>query len=142
MAARTTDVDLDAVVTRERVVSIRGPVVFTLAFAAAFTASSSFAYHGHRYFTLFDDAMISMRYASNLAHGHGLVWNAGGAHVEGYTNFLWALWMAALHLIPGVPAADRALLIVASGVGLLVTNLLLVRAICRRIAPVHPEVAT
>jgi hypothetical protein len=42
-----------------------------------------------RYFTLADDQMISMRYAENLAGGHGLVWNAGGERVEGYTNFLW-----------------------------------------------------
>lgn len=46
-----------------------------------------------RYFCLFDDAMISMRYAWNLAHGHGLVWNPG-EYVEGYTNFLMTLYMA------------------------------------------------
>jgi arabinofuranosyltransferase len=37
-----------------------------------------------------DDAFISMRYAWNLAHGHGLVFNPGEA-VEGYTNFLWTV---------------------------------------------------
>ncbi len=30
-----------------------------------------------------DAAMISMRYARNLVHGHGLVWNLGGTRVEG-----------------------------------------------------------
>jgi hypothetical protein len=34
---------------------------------------------------LVDDAFISMRYAANFAHGHGLVFNAG-AHVEGFSN--------------------------------------------------------
>ena len=42
----------------------------------------------------FDDAYISYRYALNLAHGHGLVFNPG-ERVEGYSNFLWALILAA-----------------------------------------------
>lgn len=46
-----------------------------------------------RYFTLFDDAMISMRYGWNLSHGAGLVWNPG-EYVEGYTNPLTVLMMA------------------------------------------------
>jgi hypothetical protein len=37
-----------------------------------------------------DDAFVSLRYARNLAHGAGLVYNAG-ERVEGYTNFLWTL---------------------------------------------------
>ncbi len=41
-----------------------------------------------------DDAFISFRYADNLAHGHGLVWNEG-ERVEGYTNFLWTMLVAA-----------------------------------------------
>jgi arabinofuranosyltransferase len=40
-----------------------------------------------------DDAFISFRYARNLANGHGLVFNPG-ERVEGYTNFLWTLFMA------------------------------------------------
>lgn len=32
---------------------------------------------------MFDGAMIAMRYALNLAHGHGLVWNVG-ERAEGY----------------------------------------------------------
>lgn len=40
-----------------------------------------------------DDAFISFRYAENLVHGLGLVFNAG-ERVEGYTNFLWTLWIA------------------------------------------------
>lgn len=41
-----------------------------------------------------DDAYISLRYARNLVDGHGLVWNPGGEHVEGYTNFLWTVILA------------------------------------------------
>jgi arabinofuranosyltransferase len=40
-----------------------------------------------------DDAYISFRYARNWAQGHGLVWNLGEPPVEGYTNFLWTVWM-------------------------------------------------
>ena len=64
--------------------------------ALAFIYHSSYvASDGRLYFNLFDDAMISMRYAWNLSHGRGLVWNAGGAErVEGYTNLLMTLMMS------------------------------------------------
>lgn len=42
---------------------------------------------------LCDDAFISFRYADNLVHGLGLVYNAG-ERVEGYSNFLWTLGIA------------------------------------------------
>jgi arabinofuranosyltransferase len=54
---------------------------------------------GQRVFTLWDDAMISMRYAHNLATGHGLVWNPG-ERVQGYSNLGLTLVMAVLHLVP------------------------------------------
>ncbi|MFH0981256.1 MAG: hypothetical protein V2A79_06940 [Planctomycetota bacterium] len=41
-----------------------------------------------------DDAYISFRYARNLVEGAGLVYNPG-ERVEGYTNFLWVLLVAA-----------------------------------------------
>ena len=44
---------------------------------------------------LTDDAFISFRYTRNLIEGHGLVFNPG-ERVEGYTNFLWILELAAL----------------------------------------------
>lgn len=40
---------------------------------------------------LAEDAFISFRYARNLAHGHGWVWNPGEAPVEGFTNLSWVL---------------------------------------------------
>jgi len=54
--------------------------------------TSFIATDGRRYFSLFDDAMISMRYAWNASHGIGLVWNPG-ERVEGYTNLLMVVWM-------------------------------------------------
>ncbi len=59
--------------------------------------ASHVASDGRIYFNLFDDAMISMRYAWNFAHGHGLVWNHG-EYVEGYTNLLMTLLMSAASL--------------------------------------------
>lgn len=43
---------------------------------------------------LSDDCFIGFRYARHLADGEGLVWNPG-ERVEGYTNFLWVLSLAA-----------------------------------------------
>ena len=71
-------------------------VIFSVLFWAA-ARDASVSVDGVRYHFLDDDQMISMRYARNLAEGHGLVWNPGGEHVEGYTNFGWTLVMAAIH---------------------------------------------
>ena len=48
-----------------------------------------------------DDAFISFRYARNLLDGHGLVFNPG-EYVEGYTNFLWVLELAAIWRVLGI----------------------------------------
>lgn len=50
---------------------------------------------------LCDDAFISFRYARNLVEGQGLVFNAG-ERVEGYTNLLWVLELAALWKVFGL----------------------------------------
>ena len=42
-----------------------------LVYASIYIYRTSFISSGERYFVLFDDAMISMRYAWNLAHGNG-----------------------------------------------------------------------
>src|SRR2546423_3464103 len=104
------------------------------AFYAVFIARTAFRVDGRAYFSLFDDGMISMRYARNLAHGAGLVWNAGQHPVEGYTNLLWTVWMALLHLT-GVSDARASLLVMASGAAILVVNLFLVRALVEELAP-------
>ena len=67
----------------------------------------SFQFQGVRYYTLGDDAMISMRYAHNLAMGHGLVWNPG-ERVEGITNLAWTVIMAGIHAL-GPPLAEAGL---------------------------------
>ena len=67
-----------------------------LLYGCAFIYRTSFIQAGVRYFVLMDDEMISMRYAKNLAHGWGMVYNPGGDRVEGFTNLMWMLYMAML----------------------------------------------
>ncbi len=64
-------------------------------------------WHGWTYRFLTDDAYISFRYAVNFAEGHGLVFNPGEERVEGYTNFLWVLLLAAAHRL-GIPPETAA----------------------------------
>ena len=71
---------------------------------------------GVRHWWLADDAMISMRYARNLAEGAGLVWNSG-ERVEGYTNLLWTLFMALVHLTP-LPDSKTSLVVLVANVGI------------------------
>jgi arabinofuranosyltransferase len=104
--------------------------VVTFALYAWYLGRASFAYGGTVGFSLFDDAMISMRYARNLATGAGLRWNAGGPPVEGYSNFLWTLWMALLQLLP-VAQLHVCLLVSLSGAALLIVNLWLVRGLVK-----------
>ena len=54
-----------------------------------------------------DDAFISFRYVRNLLEGHGLVFNPG-EYVEGYTNFLWVLELAAIWGLLGIRPEDAA----------------------------------
>jgi hypothetical protein len=97
-------------------------------YAVAFIARTSFSVDGVRYFTLADDQMISMRYAENLASGHGLAWNPVGERIEGYTNFLWVLYMSLFHWL-AVPRHAISLCVEVSGALFLLANLAVVRAI-------------
>ncbi len=89
-------------------------VLAALAFYLLFVFRTSFVVDGRRYFVLFEDAMISMRYARNFADGHGFAWNAGEPPIEGFTNFLWTLWMSLAHKI-GMSESKISLFIMLSG---------------------------
>jgi hypothetical protein len=91
-----------------------------------FIFKNSFLVGKERFFSLFDDSMISMTYARNLAEGHGLVWNINQAPVEGYTNFLWTVIMAGIHLL-GLPDSKTSLAVSLLGLVLLLLNLRVVR---------------
>jgi hypothetical protein len=65
------------------------------------------------YCTLFDDGMISLRYARFASEGYGLVWNVD-SYVEGYTNPLWTIIMIGIHLV----AAPRLAPLVVQLIGM------------------------
>ncbi|HEY2981413.1 MAG TPA: hypothetical protein VGJ22_09555 [Anaerolineales bacterium] len=96
-------------------------------YANRYIQATAIVVNGERYYVLFDDAMISMRYAYNLAHGLGAVWNAG-ERVEGFTNPLWVGYMALFHLLP-IPLSKMSLAIQVSGAVLLAATLYFVRRI-------------
>jgi hypothetical protein len=103
-------------------------VLAYLAYAWEYIRQTSFEIDGQRYYVLFDDAMISMRYAKNLAQGDGLVWNPGGERVEGYSNPLWVVWMTLLHFLP-LPASQVSLAVQVSGAALMAVGLLFVQLV-------------
>ncbi len=84
----------------KRIPYLRYAFALAVAYAAIFIAAQSFVLSGQRYFCLFDDAMVSLRYAENLAKGWGLVWNPD-ERLEGYTNLLQVLIFAAIRLVFG-----------------------------------------
>jgi hypothetical protein len=73
-----------------------------------------------------DDAYISYRYARNLVEGLGLVYNPG-ERVEGITNLLWTLLVAAGITLGFEAKAVGHVLGVASGVAVLLLTALLAR---------------
>ena len=99
-----------------------------LVYGLAFIYRTSFIVQGKRYFCLFDDAMISMTYARNLAQGNGLVWHPDGEKVEGCTNLLWVIYMSLFHLLP-IAESKISVFIQLSGLFLLALNLLFVKKI-------------
>lgn len=103
-------------------------------FYLAFVWGGSFVVNGERYFTLIDDAMISMRYGRNLAQGYGLVWNAGEAPVQGFTNFGWTLFMGFIHLFP-FSVARISLAVMLASVLILLGNIVVVHKIAETLAP-------
>ena len=89
---------------------------------AALLTLGALLLHAREYQFLTDDAYISFRYARNLADGHGLVFNPGFERVEGYTNLLWVLILAAGALVGIAPEAAA----IALGYGLTIVLWLLV----------------
>jgi arabinofuranosyltransferase len=103
-------------------------------FYLAFIGGTSFIVNNERYFTLVDDAMISMRYAQHLAQGHGLTWNTGAVPVEGFTNLGWMMYMAFLHLFP-IPASKISLAVMLTSLAILLANIFIVYKIAKILLP-------
>lgn len=111
------------------------PVVISAAatlFYLHFMVRGSVSYGGRTYFTLFDDAMISMKFAKTLSSGGGFTWNPGEPPIEGITNPLWTVWMALLHFMP-VPEGYVALLVGLSSAACLIGTAFAARELARRL---------
>lgn len=85
---------------------------------------------GVRFWWLSDDQMIAMRYARNLAEGHGLVWNPG-ERVEGFSNPLWTLYMALLHRVVPLSADTLSAVVLATNLVLAAATVPLVMGLAR-----------
>src|ERR1700690_3282856 len=86
-----------------------------------FILRTAFRIQGVLYFTLIDDAMVSMRYAQHVAQGFGAVWNIGEKPVEGFTNPGWMLLMAFFQLF-AIPASKISLAVMVVSVVVLLAN--------------------
>jgi hypothetical protein len=109
-------------------------LVLAGAFYAFFIWRSAFGAQGQVYFTLIDDAMISMRYARHLAQGYGLVWNVGAVPVQGFTNPAWTLLMAVPHWL-GLPLSRTSLVVMSLSAAILLGLVLTVHQISQTLAP-------
>ncbi|MEW6180701.1 MAG: hypothetical protein AB1522_12330 [Chloroflexota bacterium] len=111
-----------------------------MAYAAVFIAKTIFWVDGVPYSALFDDMMISMTYARNLAQGHGLVWNAGGERVEGFSNPLWVAFMALIHLLP-IAENWTSLAVQIGGGVFFIASLLVLRRVAGQVSGGQERVA-
>jgi hypothetical protein len=106
---------------------------FYAAWGLLYVWRTSFLLDGERIFVLWDDAMISMRYASNLVAGDGLVWTPG-ERVQGISNLGVTLAMAALHGLP-VGELRQSLLFQLANLALLLGILALAARLARELVP-------
>jgi arabinofuranosyltransferase len=106
-----------------------------VAWALRFIASSAVETPDGRYFCLFDDAMVSLRYAWNFAHGQGLVWNPG-ERVEGITSFLHTVCMSLGALVLG--KSGTALFVQCVGLLLVLGTALMAAALGRELDRARP----
>jgi hypothetical protein len=120
--------------TRQRKVFYTCLLLIALASYGIFVARTAFVIGDEVYFTLVDDAMISMRYANHLAAGHGIVWNVGDEPIQGYTNFGWMLYMAVWHLF-GIPVSKISLPMMMTGALILLADILVVKRLAERLSP-------
>ncbi len=104
-----------------------------LAFQAWFVVRWGYSTAAGLQFTLVDDAMISMTYGRTLAETGELVWFPGAPRVQGFTNLLWTLYMALLHVI-GLAGSGAALAVTLTNLCFLVATALFTYRLVDRLA--------
>lgn len=100
------------------------PYLAALALACALTL------HARALHYTGDDGFITLRYVRNLLEGNGLVFNEG-ERVEGYTNFLWVILLAAIGKLVHAPLDAEARV---AGVACAIATLLVLTHLSWRIA--------
>ena len=93
------------------VVASDAPAATVLTYAIALALIGALLYLFRSYAV--DDSYITFRYARNLAEGRGVVWNPGEPPVEGYSNFLWMLMLAAAQKLGLDPLATARTIAIA-----------------------------
>ena len=109
-------------------------LVVVLVLTALFTFAT-YDMHGRPSIGI-EDANIFFVYASNIAAGHGFVYNIGGERVEGATSLLWVLLAAACFALFGTP--ERAVFVLST-ILLAMTHLVIVVHLDRRFRPQGDE---
>lgn len=88
--------------------------------------------------TVTEDALITFRYAQNIADGNGPVFNPG-ERVEGYTNFLWLVLIALPRAAFGADVETAAVVFgVLSALGCVLVSCFLVNRIVAAAAAAAP----
>jgi hypothetical protein len=100
--------------------------------AVTVTVILSESYSRIYYRNVVDDALTSMQYAKNLALGNGVVFNVG-ERVEGYTNFLWVVFMAPIYSLSKALETEFIPLMVHVNVALAALILVLTYALGRKL---------
>ncbi|OXM71149.1 hypothetical protein [Amycolatopsis vastitatis] len=89
--------------------------------------------------TVTEDALITFRYAQNIADGNGPVFNPG-ERVEGYTNFLWLVLIALPRAAFGADVETAAVVFgVLSALGCVLVSCFLVNRIVAAATPPGTE---
>lgn len=102
--------------------------------ATLFVAVALGLYTAVSHASVVDDAFTAFRYSRHLLDGDGLVFNTG-ERVEGYTDLLWVLLVAAGTWLTGV---ELPLVAVVLDLLAFIGNLLVVSALARRLRPDGP----
>lgn len=111
---------------------LREPGLLALTAAVIVTVMLSESYSRAYERNVVDDALTSMQYAKNLALGNGVVFNVG-ERVEGYTNFLWVVFMAPFYALSRALETDFVPLMVHTNVALSGLILVLIYALGRKL---------
>ncbi|WP_328446342.1 hypothetical protein [Amycolatopsis sp. NBC_00438] len=89
--------------------------------------------------TVTEDALVSFRYAANIAEGNGPVFNPG-ERVEGYTNFLWLVLIALPRAAFGADVQTTAIVFgVLSALGCVLLSYFLVNRVVVAATPADAE---